>query len=232
MKFRVGKRKVKITADEVTAFLFGALVVGAVWATVWVSQQQTRPNITTFHDDGITAAWIPDTVKRWQEPINESARRYNIDPNLIAIIMTLESGGHTKANSGVAKGLMQVTDYTGGDIAAKFLRTPRTEYDLFDPATSIEFGTAYLAYLRDTFCTADAGLSTNECIEVIAAGYNGGPGAAGSLYRGEGLGDMQTVGYSRDAYHMWRERNAATSPTYLRWAERGGQSLVDAAKAE
>ena len=181
---------------------------------------------------GVSAPWLPSTVTRWNSEIITQAQRYDIDANIIAIVMTLESGGYTRASSGVANGLMQVTEYTGGDIASKFLKQPRDKYDLYDPATSIEFGAAYLAYLRDTFCGEDGEVSSNECVELIAAGYNGGPGAAGSLYRGEGLADMETVGYSRDARNMWRERGASGSPTYTRWLDRGGQSLVDAARDE
>jgi hypothetical protein len=50
-------------------------------------------------------------------------------------------------------------------------------------------------------------------------------------YKGEGLTDTQTVVYSRDVFNMWRERFQKDSPTYDRWLERGGQALIDAAKA-
>jgi soluble lytic murein transglycosylase-like protein len=181
---------------------------------------------------GITSPWIPATVKRWQNPINERAKKYSVDPNLIAIIMTLESGGYSKANSGEAQGLMQITPPTAKDIAAKFLKKPTTTYSLWNPRTNIEFGTAYLAYLRDQFGTADQGPAWNSTVELIAAGYNGGPGAANSLEQGKGLHDSQTIIYSRDAFNMWRERHASSSPTFDRWKERGGSTLLDLAKAE
>jgi soluble lytic murein transglycosylase len=180
----------------------------------------------------ITTPWIPDTVKRWQTPIDEAAKKYNIDPDVIAIIMTMESGGYTKADSGEAQGLMQITPLTAKDIAARHLKKPTTKYDLWDPHTNIEFGAAYLAYLRDTFGSSDQSPSWNTTVELIAAGYNGGPGAASALNKGEGLRDMQTVSYSRDAFNMWRERHAKTSPTYQRWLDRGGSDLVSKAQAE
>lgn len=181
----------------------------------------------------VTIPWIPETVKHWQTPINAMAKKYDIDPNLLAIIMTLESGGYSKAvSSADAQGLMQVTPPTAKDIAAKHLKEPRTSYDLFDPNTNIEFGAAYLAYLRDTFGEPVQGPSWNATVELVAAGYNGGPGNAGKLYRGEGLTSVETVVYSRDAFNMWRERNAKTSPTFDRWVERGGSALLDEAKAE
>jgi soluble lytic murein transglycosylase-like protein len=104
-------------------------------------------------------------------------------------------------------------------------------YNLADPKTNIEFGAAYLAYIRDVFGEAQQGPSWDATVELIAAGYNGGPGAAHNLYHGLGLTDTQTVVYSRDAFNMWRERHASSSPTFDRWKERGGQRLLDAAQA-
>jgi soluble lytic murein transglycosylase-like protein len=181
---------------------------------------------------GITIPWLPATVKRWQAPINEMAKKYDIDPNVIAIVMTLESGGYSKADSGSAQGLMQITPPTAKDIAAKFLKKPMKSYSIWDPRTNIEFGTAYLAYLRHEFGTTQQGPDWNATVELIAAGYNGGPGAANNLEQGRGLHDTQTVVYSRDAFNMWRERHASSSPTYDRWLERGGSILIDAAKTD
>jgi soluble lytic murein transglycosylase len=212
------------------------LVIGAVVVLAGVYMvnyvKNTRVPLAP-KSTSITSPWIPSTVKQWNVPIQEMAKEYNVDPNLIAIIMTLESGGYSKASSDAgAQGLMQITPLTAKDIAAKFLKKPQTTYNLKDPRTNIEFGTAYLAYLRDTFGTPQQGPGWETTVELIAAGYNGGPGAANDLERGHGLNDTETVVYSRDAYNMWRERNANKSPTYDRWLERGGSALVDAAKAD
>ena len=188
------------------------------------------PGVALSSQNSTLPAWMPDTVKRWQGEITKQARQYNISPQLVAIIMTLESGGYPKAHSGVASGLMQVTDSTGREIAAKFVRPARTNYDLFDPETSIAFGAAYLAHLRDQLCVPLGNLSENECVELVAAGYNGGPGAAGNLYRGRGLEAIETLSYSRDAMNLWRERVSGSSPTYTRWFERGGKKLVEKAQ--
>jgi soluble lytic murein transglycosylase-like protein len=178
-------------------------------------------------EKGITISWLPPTVLRWGRPINEMSEKYDVDPNMVAIIMTLESGGYSKADSEAgARGLMQVMP------AAKHLKDPRKKYDLADPRTNIEFGTAYLAHLRDVFGEVNQGPSWNYTVELIAAGYNGGPGAANSIYKGDGLQATETVVYSRDAFNMWRERHAAKSPTFDRWKERGGTVLLDKAKAE
>ena len=179
---------------------------------------------------GISISWIPATVKQWEQPITQMAQKYNIDANVLAIIMTMESGGYTKADSGQAQGLMQITPPTASDIASKYLKKPVASYDIWDPQTNIELGAANLAHLRDIFGSSNQAPSWDTTVELIAAGYNGGPGAAGSLEKGEGLHDMQTVSYSRDAYNMWRERHAPDSPTFDRWKERGGIDLIQKAQ--
>ena len=119
-----------------------ALACAGIVTLIQHAQVPLRPEAR-----GITSPWIPSTVKRWEQPIDEMAKKYNIDPNLLAIIMTLESGGYSKAGSEAdAKGLMQITPPTAKDIAAKHLKEPRKKYDLFDPQTSIEFGAAYMEY--------------------------------------------------------------------------------------
>jgi soluble lytic murein transglycosylase-like protein len=225
-RFRVKK----LRRHDWLMLLSGAVIACAVFGIIRLvddAQTPLRPEAT-----GITSPWIPSTVKRWADPIDEMSKRYNIDPNFIAIIMTLESGGYAKANSGEAQGLMQIAPVTAKDIAGKYLKKPVKSYNIWNPTTNIEFGTAYLAWLRDQFGEVNQGPSWNYTVELVAAGYNGGPGAPNSLEAGKGLGDAQTVVYSRDAFNMWRERHAGKSPTYDRWLERGGSTLVDAAKSQ
>lgn len=188
--------------------------------------------LVPYQPAGITAAWVPDTVKHWSSTINEMAKKYDVDPNLVAIIITMESGGNAKAKSEAgAQGLMQIMPLTASDIARKYLDKPVDKYDMLDPKTNIEFGTAYLAFLRDYFTTDQPGPDSIATVELIAAGYNGGPGTAAALEKGEGLRDTQPVIYSRDAFNMWRERVSKTSPTFDRWKERGGANLLTAAQA-
>lgn len=185
-----------------------------------------------YQSKGIDSPWMPSTVKYWQSPINEMAKKYDLDPNYIAIIMTMESGGYAKAKSpDNAQGLMQVTPGTAKDIASKYLKKPMKSYNLMDPNTNIEFGTAYLAHLRKTFESPDQGPSWAITAEEVAASYNAGPIGGLHLQEGKGLHDEQALVYSRDAFNMWRERHASDSPTFDRWKERGGSILIDKAKA-
>lgn len=221
-RLRVGKRDVIVAA--VAALLVGGITMGVKLAI------DTQPRLP-YNNRGITISWLSPTVTKWRSTIDADAKQYNLDPNLVAVIMTLESGGYSKADSGQAQGLMQITPATAKEIATKHLQKPAATYDIWDPPTNIEFGVAYLAYLRDAFCDGKTGPDW-ACVELIAAGYNGGPGAANSVYKGQGLTDTQTVIYSRDAFNMYRESASSNSPTYNRWLERGGQSLVDKAKTE
>lgn len=215
--------------DVPLVFAGTLLVIAIFWAATTIKHHETP---MPYENKGITTSWFPVTVTRWQNTINTMAKRYNIDPNYVAIIMTMESGGNTNAKSEAgAIGLMQVTPPTAKDIAGKYLKTPVRHYDLNNPKTNIEFGVAYLAQLRNTFGDYTQGPSWTYTAELVAAGYNGGPGAANSVYKGEGLTDTQTVVYARDAFNMWRERFAHDSPTFDRWKERGGQDLINAAKS-
>lgn len=232
MSRAVTKRLSKsLSHRDVIMFLIGGVIIlGGSMAIAKITSLSV-PLEVAVKPAAVTSPWIPETVRQWDDIITEMSSKYNVDPNLIAIIITMESGGNAQAKSEAgAEGLMQVMPLTAKDISTKFLKEPAKSYDILDPRTNIEFGTAYLAYLRDEFGTARQGPSWNETVELIAAGYNGGPGAANNLEQGKGLEDTQTVVYSRDAFNMWRERNSQKSPTFERWKERGGSSLISKAQ--
>jgi soluble lytic murein transglycosylase-like protein len=221
----------KFSTRDIIFVLVGAALASAAFAImtlIYQAQVPLRPETTT-----IDSPWIPATVKHWQPQIDAMAKKYNIDPTFLAIIMTMESGGDPNANSGEAVGLMQITNPTAKDIASKYLKKPVTKYNLYDPNTSIEFGAAYLSYLRNTFGDYTQAPSYDLTAEAVGTGYNGGPGAATDLLEGNGVVDEQTVLYSRNVLYFWRERHASSSPAYLRWRdEAGGIRLIQAAEAD
>lgn len=227
---KAGRLKIKVPTRRDAAMMVvgGTIVLLLVLVVHWVHVRQTP-----MPYQPLASPWIPSTVKHWQSQINEEAKKYNVNADYVAIIMTLESGGDAKAVSPVgAQGLMQVTPTTAKDIAARYLKKPIKSYDLMDPKTNIEFGTAYLAELRKLYGSADQGPSWDATAEVVAAGYNGGFLASAHVLDGKGLHDIQTVAYSRDAFNMWRERHAKDSPTFDRWKDRGGTELLDAAQKQ
>jgi soluble lytic murein transglycosylase-like protein len=226
MKLRSLRRK--LSRRDLAMLLAGGLIViaGVGVYKLYKDHQSAIP----YQSAGINSPWVPSTVKHWQGPIDEMSKKYNVDPNFVTIIMTMESGGYAKANSGQAQGLMQVTPSTAKEIASKYLKKPVKTYSLWDPRTNIEFGTAYLAYIRKTFEKTEQGPSWDITVEEVAASYNAGFIGGLHLQEGKGLHDEQALVYSRDAFNMWRERHASDSPTFDRWKDRGGSRLIDAAK--
>lgn len=218
---------------SVTILAIIGVFILAITVGLQGNRKESSNSVLSPQTDTISIRWLPDSVTRWHRPVELMAAKYQIDPNLLAIIITMESGGYTKATSHVgAQGLMQVMPATAGDIARKYLASPQTDYDIYNPATNIEFGAAYLSYLRDRLGTSEQGPSWNDTVELVAAGYNGGPGTADKIVNGEQRTNKENISYSRDVVGMWRERNAASSPTYQRWLDRGGSNLVNAAAVE
>jgi len=103
----------------------------------------------------------------YEELIADSAKRHRISPYLVAAVINAESSWRAHRVSGAgAVGLMQVMPETADDLAAS-KRVDRKRFppdDLIDPATNIEYGTAYLRYLVDRY----------HEVEVALAAYNAG----------------------------------------------------------
>ncbi|UJS26248.1 transglycosylase SLT domain-containing protein [Thiothrix winogradskyi] len=96
--------------------------------------------------------------------INAAAEKHGVDPLLIQAVMWKESSFNPNASSGKAHGLMQLKPSTGLEVAKRLgIKNP----DLFDPATSVTLGTAYLAEMLQQFGK----------VELALAAYNAGPGA-------------------------------------------------------
>ncbi len=104
-------------------------------------------------------------VPSWQ-PVNG----YTVDRALVYSIMRAELAFDPTAESQAgAQGLMQVMPETARDIAARGAFEPPQQDDLFEPATSIQFGQAYLEHLLQR-----SPIGGN--LIYVAAAYNAGPG--------------------------------------------------------
>lgn len=91
--------------------------------------------------------------------IHAKARKYDVDPALVAAVVETESKFHRTARSPVgAQGLMQLMPRTGHWLGAR---------NLYDPEQNVEAGVKYLKYLQGRF---DGNLK-----KAIAA-YNAGEG--------------------------------------------------------
>lgn len=95
----------------------------------------------------------------------ETAQKYDMDPFLIMGLCMQESGWNPSAvSSANARGLTQIVPSTATGIA-KMIGKPN--YDLFNPADSIDMGSAYLKSLIDRY---------NGNIYAALAAYNMGTG--------------------------------------------------------
>lgn len=106
----------------------------------------------------------------YEEQITESASAHGVDPYLVAAVIRSESSWNVDATSSQgAEGLMQLMPVTAQDMIDKGL-VDGSRYDandLYDPATNIEFGCAYLSYLLSYF---------NGATDKAIAAYNAGMG--------------------------------------------------------
>lgn len=93
---------------------------------------------------GTPPKWMPPVVNRYWDTIVSEANSLGLDPVLIASVMAVESGFFSKSESKLeAKGLMQIMPKTAEEIATKL---GLSNYDLFDPQTSIRMGASYLKW--------------------------------------------------------------------------------------
>jgi len=172
--------------------------------------------------------WLPGSVGRWWPQIVTAGEAHGIDPELLAIVMVVESGGHAAAASPAgATGLMQVMPATGADIAAQRGVAGFAPEQLWDPATNIDFGAWYLADQMRRFGNGGA---DGVVVALAAAAYNGGPGTVQRHLRGAAL-PTETQRYQQWVGGMWRERHDARSPTFDAWWAAGGRRLVEMAEA-
>ncbi|MDD3840618.1 MAG: lytic transglycosylase domain-containing protein [Clostridia bacterium] len=104
----------------------------------------------------------------YKELIFKYSDKYEIDPYLVASIISVESNFDPNARSHKdALGLMQITSPTAIWIAHKIDYKQFSEKMLFDPEINIMFGCWYIDNLREEF---------GDNLRNILAAYNGGRG--------------------------------------------------------
>lgn len=104
----------------------------------------------------------------YKELIVEHSRRHNLEPQLVAAVIRVESNYHAAAESPKgARGLMQIMPQTGAWAAEQVGVLDFTPEQLFEPPVNIYLGTWYLQDLYHNF---------NENTYAALAAYNGGRG--------------------------------------------------------
>ncbi len=160
-------------------------------------------------------AWLPDAVGRWRPALAEAAERHGVSPELLAIVMLVESDGNPVAHSPRgAIGLMQVMPDTAAQIAAQRQLEDYSEERLWEPRYNLDFGAWYLAeQLRAFEARGD------RSVALAAVAYNGGPQRAIRYLHSESDAELyeETRKYRDLVVGMWRERELAESSTFSAW---------------
>ncbi|KFC05485.1 membrane-bound lytic murein transglycosylase C [Trabulsiella guamensis ATCC 49490] len=149
----------------------------------WLLQNRMKSRSNGLHVIySITINLVPNHLDKrahkYLGMVRQAARKYGIDESLILAIMQTESSFNPYAVSrSDALGLMQVVQHSAGkDVfrAQGKSGTPSRSY-LFDPASNIDTGTAYLAMLNNVYLSGIDN-PTSRRYAVITA-YNGGAGS-------------------------------------------------------
>ncbi len=109
-------------------------------------------------NDSLRAAFFAEEIP-FGELIYRKAKKYDVDPALVAAVIEQESRFKPRARSHVgARGLMQLMPRTGRWMGAR---------NLYDPEQNVDAGVKYIKYLEKRF-------KGNR--KLVIAAYNGGEG--------------------------------------------------------
>lgn len=150
-----------------------------------------------------------DEVLYWEANIQRWAEHWDLDPNLVATVMQIESCGDPNALSHAgAMGLFQVMPY-------HFKQSDSP----YDPDTNSLRGMAYLRRALDTY----------QSVRLSLASYNGGIGTAA---KPESSWPRETVRYAYWGINIYQDAAAgkSSSPTLDEWLASGGASLCAQAR--
>ncbi len=149
----------------------------------WLLQNRLKKRTSGIHVIySITLNLVPNHLNKrahkFLPMVRQASNKYGVDESLILAIMETESSFNPYAVSHAdALGLMQVVQHTAGvDVFRSQGKSgkPSRSY-LFDPASNIDTGTAYLAILSNVYLSG-INNPTSRRYAVITA-YNGGAGS-------------------------------------------------------
>lgn len=195
-------------------------VMTATFGPVGQALSSTTTLVETVFDGSYVAAPVTasaiaplftDEVDYWAEDIRRWATEYNLDPNLMATVMQIESCGQAEVSSHAgAQGLFQVMP---------FHFAPGEVYT--DPNTN--------ALRSANFLNECLGWSGGD-IGLTLACYNGGPSVTTRPYQSWHSETQRYYNWGLGIYND-AVANAQTSPTLDSWLGAGGSHLCNAAAA-
>lgn len=161
----------------------------------------------------LSIAWLPERFSSLAPEIRGAAARHGVDPELVAIVTLLESGGDPSARSSYgARGLMQLMPATAEKIAARRGLSGHNVERLDDVAYNLDLGAYHLAELIEDFAE-DGDELTPESVELVAAAYNGGATRVRAYMAGDAELSAETARYKGLVGALWSERAEPLSPT-------------------
>ena len=133
----------------------------------------------------------------YEAEIQSAADEYGLDSYMVMGVIYAESKFSSGAHSGVASGLMQITEETAKELAGK-LGMEFNEDMTYNPEKNIKMGCYYLAQLKELFGNMDTAL----------AAYNAGPGRVKEWllnedYSGDGV-TLLKIPYSETEKYVQR----------------------------
>jgi soluble lytic murein transglycosylase len=148
------------------ALIFAVLAVAALAAVIGVARWAAPLLGATGGPDWYTKSAYP---LRYAGAIRAGARRYDLDPALVAGVIYAESrfDEHARSSQG-AVGLMQVLPQTADQIADESGGVTFTAADLEDPRVNVRYGCYYLRHALDAY---------DGDVRAAVASYNAGMGA-------------------------------------------------------
>jgi soluble lytic murein transglycosylase-like protein len=199
----------------IAGFLLVALV-GAASYQIYRTARTLTHNVTAWFapaapaTTGLAPLFTPE-VTRWESHILRWAEEYDVEPNLLATVMQIESCGHPTVNSYAgAQGLFQVMPF-------HFASTE----DMLDPDTNAMRGINFLKQ-----CSAWA----NGDVGLALACYNGGPSV---LQMDPRQWDQQVHRYYKWGVPIYADAlvHKTESETLELWLAAGGDRLCAQAAA-
>ncbi len=180
---------------------------------VQVDLVETAPlseDLSGFSSKQIAPLFSPE-VLAWEKNILNWSEKYQLDPNLIATVMQIESCGYSRAKSPAgAMGLFQVMPYHF-----------KEGEDPYQPGTNARRG---LNYLRQA-------LESGGTVRLALAGYNGGINGAQNP---EEYWPDETLRYLYWGVRIYKDAKEGKehSPRLEEWLNSGGNSLCLSARNE
>jgi len=184
-------------------------VIIASLVMVCILSQATVASTALLGGSGHIAPLFTPEIQYWEPKIAAWSEEWNLDPNLVATVMQIESCGHPNAQSSAgAMGLFQVMSYHF-----------RGSEDPYKPDVNAKRG---LSYLKNALHARGGNA------RLALAGYNGGIGGS---QRPESAWPAETIRYAYWGAGIYADAKAGKdhSARLQEWLAAGGASLCSKA---